>query len=109
MTVLLKDLHLADALVAQYRVTDDSLKTLRAAYHEKVFRKHHIDRKQFEENFSYYLSFPSTVDSMYQLMETDLNERLIRMNNPGIYPAAEASQPIVADSGESETIQLNQP
>lgn len=108
MTQVIRDMHLSDAKVHQIQSNEDSLKTIRATYHEMVFHKYHVTRKAYDESYLYYLSYPNLMDSMYNQIEVELNEKLLRQNAVGVKPVENAAVHTV-DSGERSSIQISKP
>lgn len=73
MKGILRDMHLADAYLNS--ISDsDSVKKLAPAYHQKIFKIHGSDLKQFEKSLSYYSGQPELLDSLYSQIIAELNK-----------------------------------
>jgi hypothetical protein len=73
MAEILADIQLAETGVQMKNLPFDSMNRAYAGYYDFVFSKHQIDSQSFTDNFTYYLSNPIEMDSVYQVTITILS------------------------------------
>lgn len=71
MIDILTDVHIVEGAKIGRKVMGDTL--LMDTYYNKVFSKHKINKKLFEDNFRYYSSDPEKMDFIYEKVVENLN------------------------------------
>ncbi len=73
LTEVLKDIHVAEALLTETndRRTKDSLARI---YYAQIFRLHDISREDFDQSMNAYFTDPAALDSLYQKVILHLSQ-----------------------------------
>lgn len=90
MALILSDIHIAEAGVATTTLYGDSLLQRNMDDYALIFKKNGVDEKQFRSSFTYYLSRPAELDSVYQEVLAKLNH-LEATHQPGFQEQIEQS------------------
>ncbi len=73
MIIILKDIHLAEALLSE--ITDRRAKDSTAIiYYNEIFRIHQVDTANFEQSMNAYFSNPAQLDSLYNKVSLKIGE-----------------------------------
>jgi len=89
MAMILSDIHIAEAGVATTTLAGDSLIQRNLDDYALLFKKNGVDEKQFRASYTYYLSRPAELDSIYQEVLAKLNH-LEATHQPGFQKQPDA-------------------
>ena len=72
MAQVITDIHLAEA-EANVRTFPDSSSKEKLSF-DKIFEKHSITKKQYEESLSFYIDNPEILDTVYENVLNELSK-----------------------------------
>ena len=73
--LLLSDVHLAESFLTESgKKQIPNMKKESSKVYELLFRKYHLSRKEFQDNFSYYSSDAKTIQSVYKEVLAHLHD-----------------------------------
>lgn len=62
---VLKDIHLAEALLTEIMNKQDK-DSLARLYYAQIFELHHVDSSEFDQSMNAYMTNPAALDSLYE-------------------------------------------
>jgi hypothetical protein len=75
MTLIMADIHIADALAETKAQGGENEKELSQKYYEKIFSSHHISKEDYTKSFQYYEHNPVLLNKMYDDVLNTLSKR----------------------------------
>jgi hypothetical protein len=73
MVSILIDIHIAESKLMQRNISPDSTEIYFKAYKEEIYKKHGVTRKDFEENYKYYMDNIQQMDAIYAIVVDSLS------------------------------------
>ena len=73
MAAVITDIHLSEAETS-LRTFPDSTSSEKVSFN-KIFEKHSITKKQYEESLSFYIDNPELLDSVYTNVLNELSKK----------------------------------
>lgn len=75
MVSILADLHIADGIISSKKGGKNTPKQLSTEYFEEIMKRHHIEKKRFEESMRYYSYHTETLIQIYDKVIMELNKK----------------------------------
>ncbi len=84
MIPILSDIHLAEGVVKNQHLNNDSATKLYNKYYWQIFEIHNVTQKQFFRSFNYYQRHPELFEELYADLLTKINtETMLIKKKPG--------------------------
>ncbi len=68
MAAVISDIQLAESAVTQKNLHPDTSNMTQAGYYDFIYKKHAVNKEDFEGSYHYYLSTPDEMDSIYTVV-----------------------------------------
>jgi hypothetical protein len=85
MTALLADVHILQAS-AQLGYSENIKDTSLQLAYQSLWRKHNLTENSYNKNMLYYCNHPKLLDSVYEKVLGDLNQRKAELMGPRGFP-----------------------
>jgi hypothetical protein len=81
MVQVLTDVQIAEASLMFQNSRGMSTVGKAPRYYQFIFKKHHINEKQFRKSFSFYMDQPELMDKMYGEVINEISKRQAEVSN----------------------------
>lgn len=75
MVLVLVDVHLAEAALAQKNLIGESDGNFAAAYYRHIFNKHNITAERYKESVKFYSAHPMLYEKIYENVISELSRQ----------------------------------
>lgn len=80
MACILRDIHIADAVLNTQRYSQNNLQNVDSLYlYKDVFEKNDVSRDEFIHSLQYYSKYPRKLDEIYTMVVNDLSAKQTKM------------------------------
>ena len=80
MACILRDIHIADAVLNIQRYSQNNLQNVDSLYlYKDVFEKNDVSRDEFIHSLQYYSKYPRRLDEIYTMVVNDLSAKQTKM------------------------------
>jgi hypothetical protein len=81
MSEVMVDINLLESALNMNVAQVDSITQKKEQLFLEILKKHHMEQKQYNENFEYYTNHLDSLDKIYQLVLIDLSKRKAKVMN----------------------------
>jgi len=72
---IVTDIHLAEGALKIYEIYPDSIQKKAPIYYATVYKKHHVNEKQFKDSYEYYYKNPAELEKMMDKVTEILSKK----------------------------------
>lgn len=87
MVEIMAEIHLADARIDFSETNVKHRNQAAVNYYESIFRKHHTNRKAFQNTMKFYLKHPQDLDSLYSDVVINIKTKAELLKKYPVNPA----------------------